>query len=160
MSPLLDSMTSSVTASLLVSLIASFVGYVLFTSLSYEFSPKAPPPVNEGWPVLGAMRFFTARWDFFRHGRDQSATGNFSFNIGQHPVVALNGDKGRKLFLENRDLGFAEGCVVFPSARCSWGWLILKAMLSCLGNRQAIPKGRVWQKKTSSVDRGASSNEK
>jgi sterol 14-demethylase len=70
---------------------------------------KAPPRVKEGYPLLGAFRFFTARWEFFQHSRDQAPSGNFSFFLGKHPVVGLTGDKARKLFFESRELGFTEG---------------------------------------------------
>ncbi len=82
---------------------------VLLVSSQYRFSSKAPKPVSEGYPILGALRFFTARWDFFRHARAQASSGNFSFRIGNHLVVGLTGDKGRQVFFENRDLGFQEG---------------------------------------------------
>ena len=83
--------------------------YVLFFSSQYEFPPKAPKLVDEGWPIIGALRFFTARWEFFQHARSHSPSGNFSFRIGKYPLIGLTGEKGREVFFENRDLGFAEG---------------------------------------------------
>ncbi|KAG9236781.1 cytochrome P450 [Amylocarpus encephaloides] len=86
--------------------------YVLFFSGGYKFSPRSPTLVREGYPVLGALRFFTARWDFFQHARTQSPTGNFSFFLGKHPVVGLTGTDGRRVFFDSRELGFAEGYAV------------------------------------------------
>lgn len=87
--------------------------YVLVPS-GYKFSPKSPKIVSEGYPIFGALRFFTARWEFFQHARAQSPSGNFSFFLGKHPVVGLSGDKGRQLFFESRELGFAEGFDYVP----------------------------------------------
>lgn len=83
--------------------------YVFILSPQHHSSSKAPKPVREGYPIIGALRFFTARWDFFQHARSQTSSGNFSFKIGKHFVVGLSGDKGRQVFFENRDLGFQEG---------------------------------------------------
>ncbi|TVY73614.1 Sterol 14-demethylase [Lachnellula suecica] len=77
---------------------------------SFKF-PAASPKLTSisSFPILGATKFFTARWQFFRHARDQSPTGNFSFFLGKHPVVGLTGVEGRKTFFESRELGFGEG---------------------------------------------------
>jgi sterol 14-demethylase len=83
-------------------------GYV-WLAPQEELLAKAPPRVKEGYPLLGAFRFFTARWEFFQHSRAQAPSGNFSFFLGKHPVIGLTGDKARKLFFESRELGFAEG---------------------------------------------------
>lgn len=71
--------------------------------------PKTPKPVREGYPILGALRFFTARWDFFRTAIASSSTGNFSFHLGKHAVVGLSGDTGRQVFFNTPGLGFNEG---------------------------------------------------
>ncbi|KAK7741914.1 hypothetical protein SLS62_010891 [Diatrype stigma] len=73
--------------------------------------PKnAPKWFREGdWPIAGALRFYSARSDFFRNAMKHSPTGNFSFYIGKKQVVGLSGPEGRKVFFENRELGFSEG---------------------------------------------------
>ncbi|CAG8960722.1 hypothetical protein HYFRA_00002258, partial [Hymenoscyphus fraxineus] len=86
--------------------------YAVAVAGRYQFSAKSPKRTKEGYPIIGAIRFFTARWDFFRHARQQAPTGNFSFFLGKHPVVGLTGDKSRILFFESRELGFAEGHVL------------------------------------------------
>jgi hypothetical protein len=92
-----------------VAIVLSIGVYVLLVSSQPRFPSKAPKPVQEGYPILGTLRFFTARWDFFRHARAQSSSGNFSFLIGKYQVVGLTGDTGRQVFFESRDLGFQEG---------------------------------------------------
>jgi hypothetical protein len=89
--------------------ILSIGAYILLGGPQYHFSPNSPKRITEGYPILGALRFFTARWDFFQHARAQTPSGNFSFYLGKHPIVGISGDKGRQLFFENRDLDFAEG---------------------------------------------------
>jgi len=42
----------------------------------------------------------------------KSKTGNFSFHAGPNTIVALSGDKGRQLFFDSKELGFAEGYAV------------------------------------------------
>lgn len=98
--------------SLILVLSVMSVGAGIYFALAPQqdlLGPKAPPRVHEEWPVLGALRFFTARWDFYQHARSQAKSGNFSFFLGKHPVVGLTGDRGRKLFFESKGLGFAEG---------------------------------------------------
>ncbi len=70
---------------------------------------KAPPLTTENYPILGAIRFFTARWDFFHQASAHSRSGNFSFYLGNHPVIGLSGDVARQVFFESKQLGFAEG---------------------------------------------------
>jgi len=53
--------------------------------------------------------FFTGRWDFFRKSIAENRTGNFSFYLGKHPVVALSGDLGGQVFSENKQLDVGEG---------------------------------------------------
>lgn len=96
-----------------VSAIAVLLAALYMFLSPQQLGPKAPPRVREGWPILGALRFFTARWEFFQHARDQAPSGNFSFFLGKHPVVGLSGDAARKIFFESKDLGFAEGYTIF-----------------------------------------------
>jgi hypothetical protein len=93
----------------LAAIVLSIGVYALLNPSQPASVSKEPKPVPEGYPVVGALRFFTARWDFFREARSHAATGNFGFKIGKHFVVGLSGDKGRQLFFESRDLGFQEG---------------------------------------------------
>ena len=86
---------------------------VVFTLLSSPrcLGPKAPRLAPGRYPVVGALRFFTARWDFFQHAQQLTPSGNFGFFIGKHPVVGLTGEKGRQVFFESKGLGFGEGYV-------------------------------------------------
>lgn len=72
-------------------------------------STKAPALIDEDYPVIGALRFWTARWDFFRRAQSQSPSGNFSFFIGKHPVVGVSSDEARRVFFESKQLGLTEG---------------------------------------------------
>jgi hypothetical protein len=83
--------------------------YMVLFFGKYQFPSRAPKLVKDGYPVIGALRFFTARWDFFHDEGVRSPTGNFSFFLGKHPVVGLTGEKGRRVFFESREMGFAEG---------------------------------------------------
>ncbi|PQE04899.1 cytochrome P450 6A1 protein [Rutstroemia sp. NJR-2017a BBW] len=76
--------------------------------------PKAPKLLSyyENLPILGAVRFFTARLEFFRDGIRSSASGNFSFWLGQHFVIGLSGDESRHVFFQNSTMGIAEGYAV------------------------------------------------
>jgi hypothetical protein len=93
----------------LAAILLSISIYALLNPSQPTSASKVPKLVSEGFPVVGALRFFTARWDFFREARSHAATGNFSFKIGKHFVVGLSGDKGRQVFFESRDLGLREG---------------------------------------------------
>lgn len=87
---------------------------VLSSLLVYLFRrpaiPKnAPKLTSESWPIVGSMRFFSRRWEFFRDAVARSKTGNFSFYVGSLPVVGVWGADNRKIFFEHRGLGFGEG---------------------------------------------------
>ncbi|KAL1302876.1 hypothetical protein AAFC00_003204 [Neodothiora populina] len=72
--------------------------------------PKgAPPLLKEDWPIIGTLRFFTGRWDFFQEAIAASNTGSFSFHVGSKHVVGVSGDEARKTFFEAKDLDFLEG---------------------------------------------------
>jgi hypothetical protein len=74
--------------------------------------PKsAPKLLNGGYPVLGALRFFSRRADFYNDGLGTTESGHFSFFFGKHPIVGVSGLEGRKTFFESRDLNMAEGWV-------------------------------------------------
>ena len=74
---------------------------------------KAPRLIIEGYPVVGALRFLTARWDFFRDNMASPTTENFSFHIGRIPIIGLSGDLDRSVFFGSPHLGFAEGQAQF-----------------------------------------------
>ncbi|CAN9344399.1 unnamed protein product [Alternaria alternata] len=76
---------------------------------SHRIPADAPPQVSDDLPVVGALGFWTQRWNWWSERRDQSKTGTFSFHVGPNMVVALSGDKGRQVFFESKDLGFGEG---------------------------------------------------
>lgn len=71
--------------------------------------PNAPKYISGSLPVLGAVRFWTARWDFFRDAMSQTKTGNFSYKVGPHSVVGVSGDAGREVFFGSAQLSLSEG---------------------------------------------------
>lgn len=72
--------------------------------------PKSiPPRIKDELPILGALRFFSARADFCEENSVQSKNGNYSFHIGPYPVVGLSGLEGRKAFYESKELSLFEG---------------------------------------------------
>jgi hypothetical protein len=87
---------------------------ILASAILYAFQrpslPKnAPPLVNEAWPIIGSMQFFTHRWEFFQRQIAHSPTGNFSFYAGDKPVIGLSGDEARRVFFEHKQLGASAG---------------------------------------------------
>lgn len=70
---------------------------------------RAPKLVREGYPVLGTLRFFSARRDFYYDAVASSQSGHFRFYFGKYRIVGLSGLEGRKLFYESKDLNMAEG---------------------------------------------------
>lgn len=68
-----------------------------------------PPLIGDNYPVIGSLNFWSERWQFWQRGRAASATGNFSFYVGSHLVVAVNGEDSRKWFFETKQLGLVEG---------------------------------------------------
>lgn len=91
---------------LLLSSIAYLVAQVAWRP---SFPKNAPKLLKEGYPVLGALRFFSDRRNFASHGTSATGTGNFSFYFGKHQIVGLSGLSGRKTFFESRDLNMSEG---------------------------------------------------
>ncbi|KAH9996992.1 cytochrome P450 6A1 [Xylariaceae sp. FL0662B] len=61
------------------------------------------------WPILGALRFYKDRRDFYTEAVRDSPTGSFSFYVGKKQIVGLSGPEGRKFFFESRDLNFSAG---------------------------------------------------
>jgi hypothetical protein len=98
----------------IVAIVIPFVLYHIYLALRQPSIPKrAPTLIPERIPVLGSLRFFTARWDFLREWLSRSSS--FSFLVGSDHVIALSGDKNRIAFFENRELSFGDGYAFFYS---------------------------------------------
>lgn len=82
--------------------------YILFAP-RLEFPPKAPKQASEQYPFVGALGYFSEKWDFYRRSILESPSGSFSFYLGKHAVVGLAGDIGREAFYNSRDLGITQG---------------------------------------------------
>ncbi|KUJ10352.1 cytochrome P450 [Mollisia scopiformis] len=106
----LPSLSASTVSTVVILLLVS--SYTIWASRGFRFSSKSPKRLREGYPIFGALRFFTARWDFFQQARAQTPTGNFTFFVGKHPVIGLTGEKPRQAFFQSRDLDFTEGYAV------------------------------------------------
>ena len=102
----------STTTILSAGALLSFALYYSLFSRAYKFPKHAPKLAKQSYPIVGSLKFFTARWDFFQDEIARSETGNFSFFLGKHPVVGLSGEQSRKVFFDNRGLGFSEGYVL------------------------------------------------
>jgi cytochrome P450 len=110
---MLDRLSSSPTLSILAVASILLATYAITHTLFIRrLPPNAPPQVSDNLPICGAVGFWTSRWTWFKRHRDNSSTGNFSFHAGPNTIVALSGDKGRQLFFDSKDLGFAEGYAV------------------------------------------------
>lgn len=105
----LERVSTSPTVFLLVSTTVLFTAYVLVVTYLRRIPANAPPVASDDFPLTGAVRFWTKRWEWFQQTRLHTPTGNFTFHAGPNTLVALSGEKGRRLFFESRDLGFAEG---------------------------------------------------
>lgn len=77
---------------------------------------STPKLLKEGYPVFGAVRFFTDRFHFFRQASLASQSGNFSFFFGKHHIVGVSGVEGRKTFFDSRDLNMGEGYATLLTA--------------------------------------------
>lgn len=87
--------------------LAILISYFWFWKPS--FPPNAPIIVDESTPVLGATRFFTHRWDFFRDNSKRSKSGNFSYTLGRNRMVGLSGEDARRLMFYSPNLNMEEG---------------------------------------------------
>lgn len=74
-----------------------------------SFPKNAPKQIKEGYPLLGALRLFTSRGDFYKDALTRSDTGNFSVHFGKHQLVGMSGVEGRKTFFDSKDLNMSEG---------------------------------------------------
>lgn len=103
---------SSLSAPAFAVMAVLLLSVLYFSSLFYRQSsapPNTPKYISGSLPILGAVRFWTARWDFFRHAMSQTKTGNFSYNVGPYSVVGVSGDAGREVFFGSPQLSFSEG---------------------------------------------------
>lgn len=89
----------------LVVLVSSFFYLVSRPSLP----SNAPKQAKEQWPIIGAWHFFTERHAWFERQRTHSPTGNFTYFVGDKPVIGLSGLEGRRVFFDSKAMGFAEG---------------------------------------------------
>lgn len=83
----------------------------LFIKIQWQpsFPKTAPKQIKEGYPLLGALRLFTRRADFYKDGLSHTNSGNFSFYFGKHRLVGMSGAEGRKTFFDSKDLNMSEG---------------------------------------------------
>jgi sterol 14-demethylase len=104
-----ERVTTSPTIFFLVSATVVCTAYVVFTTYRRRIPANAPPTVSDDFPLTGAIRYWTRRWDWFQQRRRHSPSGNFSFHAGPNTLVALSGEQGRRVFFESKGLNFNEG---------------------------------------------------
>src|ERR1700760_4836637 len=76
--------------------------YHIYKRWRSPFPGQAPTLVREGIEIIGPVRWWTKRWEFFN---DQIQKHKyFSFYVGNNLMIGLSGDAARKAFLENKDL--------------------------------------------------------
>jgi hypothetical protein len=75
-------------------------------------SPKVPALIEDGYPIVGAVHFWIARWEFFPRAQAQSSSGNFSYFIGKHPVLGVSSDEARRVIFESKQLGPGEAYIL------------------------------------------------
>ncbi|KAG4435810.1 hypothetical protein IFR05_008702 [Cadophora sp. M221] len=93
--------------------ISIFASYVVF-SPRQSLSPHSPKQISDQYPIFGALRYFSARWDFYRDAIAESKTGNFSFYLGKYGVIGFSGRQARKEFFESKVLSLHEGTSLSP----------------------------------------------
>ncbi|KAF8879391.1 hypothetical protein BD779DRAFT_1676436 [Infundibulicybe gibba] len=88
----------------------------------YILAPRSTPKSSReikrlgGFSILTAWPFFTRRFDFLQFHFNSTKERIFRFNILHHPIVALNGEEGRKLFFDDKNLNSIEGYKVLMGA--------------------------------------------
>ena len=143
------SLTTVPNSYLVLGLVFFLVCVVTYVKLfSRPALPPGAPPLTHGvYPVLGAVKFFTRRWEFFRDASRDSSTGNFSFFVGRKLVIGLTSESSRQVFFDNRHFGFAEGygglaegfSVLFgPSAEASKAAKKLDQQILAAGNDEKL----------------------
>ncbi|KAE8379572.1 cytochrome P450 [Aspergillus bertholletiae] len=90
-------------------LITGLVLLFWFQQKRIPFPQDAPQVLKEGYPLLGALRFFTDRGNFFHDSVAATRTGNFGFYVGCHQLIGLAGHPGRKTFFESKLLDLTTG---------------------------------------------------
>ncbi|KAH7305715.1 cytochrome P450 [Rhexocercosporidium sp. MPI-PUGE-AT-0058] len=93
--------------------VSIFASYVLF-SPRQVLSPSSPKQISDQYPVLGALRYFSTQWDFYRDAIAESKTGNFSFYLGKYGVIGFSGRQARKDYFESKALSLHEGSSLSP----------------------------------------------
>lgn len=61
------------------------------------------------WPVIGDLRFWSKRWDFFVSEAALSDNKAFRFNVGKTHVIGLTGEAGRHGFFTDSHLNLSQG---------------------------------------------------
>jgi sterol 14-demethylase len=85
--------------------------FAAYLYLNRALPEGAPPLTKSDWPLIGPIRFWTRRWDFFREAAKTSSNGNFSFHVGNRVVVGVSGDEARRAFMDSRHLDATSGYV-------------------------------------------------
>ncbi len=98
-------------ASILVLVLAGLVTLAAGLAWRPSLPRTAPKLLREGYPILGMVRFFSARSTFFRDGVAATVSGNFSFYFGRHQIVGVSSPEARKVFFESKELNMSEGYV-------------------------------------------------
>ncbi|KAF9888286.1 hypothetical protein FE257_008856 [Aspergillus nanangensis] len=75
--------------------------------------PANAPKFVPGYPVVGALQFFSDQLRFCHEKVTGSATGNYSFYLGRHRVVGVSGPQGRKTFFQTAHLDSTQGVNLF-----------------------------------------------
>lgn len=98
----------------LISLITTslFFGWI---QLRRSALPKgAPRQIKEGQGIFGAIRFFTARYEFYEEWSKKLK--HFSFHIGNNNIISLSGEAARKWFIECPQLSLVDGYTLLVGA--------------------------------------------
>ncbi|KAM5466145.1 putative sterol 14alpha-demethylase [Microsporum ferrugineum] len=90
-------------------LLVSLVALLACLPRQLPFPDGAPKLLSEGYPVIGMLRFFSDRYNFYTDGIAASNTGSFSFYFGQHQIVGVSGPEGRKMFFQSKSMDLNEG---------------------------------------------------
>ena len=78
--------------------------------LNSRFSAPANAPLARGnYPIVGAVKFFSKRYEFHTRTAKESENGIFSFYVGRNLVIGISGPVARKTFFEAQELDSAKG---------------------------------------------------
>lgn len=103
----LSGLGTSQTVLTVASLALGFFAAYLYVTRSLP--EGTPPSIKDNWPLIGPIKYWTKRWDWFQEATKASLNGNFTFNVGKHVVVGVSGDEGRKIFMESKQLEMGSG---------------------------------------------------